>query len=319
MNILILGGTGFLGQRLADALVANGRLAGRTISRIVLADLVQPASEAASALPIERVFCDITRPSDVAAILDARIDMIFHLAAVSPDRAEISPQSAYDVNVGGMLNLLERCRSLGTHPTLVFASSLAVFGGDVPNPIDDSSYLNPQSSFGTQKAMAEALLNDYARRGHVRGRGFRLPAITVRAAPTGAETHALASRIIREPLSGHEVDCPVPRDFLHYCLSTRLCIENLILGAEIPQETLGRNCCMIMPGRTYSIGQMIDAMTEVAGPGPAQLIRWSHHPETHRVLSGWRYDFHPDKALSLGLRRDADFRDIVSAYLEEAA
>lgn len=316
MKILIIGGAGVVGQKLGRALAARGELRGRQIGALVLADIAEPPRFEAP-FPLETALCDIAERASVDALIGADVDVIFLLAAVVSAHAEADLDAGLNTNLFGVFNVLERVRALGTKPVLVFTSSIAVYGGEVPDPITDHSFLNPQTSYGTQKAIGELLLNDYSRRGLVDGRGFRLPTISVRPGKPNRAASSFMSSILREPLNGQEAVCPVGREFPHYYLSPRRCVENLIHGAEIEAESLGQNRSMVMPGRTWTIGELIDAMTAVAGPEPAKLIRWEEDLETLRIVSGWRYDFRPEKALALGLKADASFEDNIRYYLED--
>lgn len=316
MNILIIGGGGFIGQKLAARLAARGRLRGQEIASVTLADLTVPAPVEAP-FPVQCLACDITDAEAVDALIGPEVDVIWHLAAVVSAHAEADLDAGMQVNLFGTLNLLERCRELGTCPVLVFASSLAVFGGDVPDPIEDWTIPQPQSSYGTQKAMGELLVNDFSRRGLIDGRGFRLPTIAVRPGKPNRAASSFMSSIIREPLNGQEAICPVGRDFPHYYLSPRSCVENLILGAELEAGRLGKSRCMTMPGLTATIGEMVDAMTAVAGPAPAQRIVWQDQPEIRAIVEGWRFDYRPAKALSLGLTAETDFAENVRIYIED--
>jgi nucleoside-diphosphate-sugar epimerase len=217
----------------------------------------------------------------------------------------------------GTMNVLERCRELASKPVVVFTSSIAVYGGEVADPIIDDSFLNPQTSYGAQKAIGELLINDYSRKGIVDGRGFRLPTISVRPGKPNRAASGFMSSIFREPLNGQEAVCPVDPDFPHYYLSPRKCIENLLKGAEIPAQDLGKNRCMMMPGRMWTIGQMIEAMRNVCGPEPEKLIRWEEQPEILAIVKGWRFDLRPEKALKLGLTADDSFEDNIRYYLED--
>ena len=316
MKIAIIGGGGFLGQKLGRALAARGHLRGREIGRLVLADIAPPAPVAAP-FPVETALCDIAARASVDALIDAETDIVYLLAAIVSAHAEEDLDAGLNINMLGTLNVLERCRALGTRPVVVFTSSIAVYGGEVPDPITDHSFLNPQTSYGAQKAVGELLLNDYSRRGLIDGRGFRLPTISVRPGKPNRAASSFMSSILREPLNGQEAVCPVDRDFPHYYLSPRRCVENLILGAEIEAEALGQNRCMMMPGRRWTIGELIAAMTAVAGPGPAKLIRWEEQPEIRRIVQGWRHDLRPEKSLKLGLKADASFEDNIRYYLED--
>ena len=316
MNIVIVGGGGFVGRKLARRLAERGRLRGREIERLTLADLAAPEPVEAP-FPVETIACDVGDRASVDAAIGEETDVVYHLAAVVSAHAEEDFDIGMRVNLHGVLNVLERCRALGTAPVVVFTSSLAVFGGEVPDPIEDWTALNPQTSYGAQKAAGELLVDDYARKGFVDGRGFRLPTIAVRPGAPNRAASSFMSSIIREPLNGQPAVCPVGEEFRHYYLSPRRCVENLIRGAEIEAADLGMSRCMSMPGRTWSIREMIDAMTAVAGPEPASLIEWREEPETERIVSGWRSDYRPRKALALGLEADGSFEENVRFYLED--
>ncbi|SNS22098.1 D-erythronate dehydrogenase [Antarctobacter heliothermus] len=316
MNIVILGGAGLVGQKLARALAKRGTLRDAEISGLTLADITDPAPIDAP-FPVQTLTCDITDPASVAQAIPAGTDVIYLLAAVVSAHAEQDFDFGYKVNMMGTLNVLERARALGTCPALVFTSSIAVYGGEVPQPFTDHSLPNPQISYGAQKAIGELLVNDYARKGFIDGRGFRLPTISVRPGKPNRAASGFMSSIFREPLQGQTANCPVDKDFHHFYLSPRKCVENLIKGAEIPRDALGLNPTMTMPGRVWTIGQMIDALTAVAGPEPAKLITWEPQPEIEPILKGWRNDIRPQKAARLGLEADASFEDNIRYFLED--
>ncbi|MCA0870808.1 NAD-dependent epimerase/dehydratase family protein [Seohaeicola saemankumensis] len=313
MNVLILGGGGVIGQKLGQALARRGHLRGQTITRLTLADVTDPAPVDGA----ETIRCDIADAASVAAAIPPDTDVIYLLAAIVSAHAEEDFDAGMSINMMGTLNVLERCRALGTCPVVVFSSSVAVYGGEVPDPIVDHTFLNPQTSYGTQKAIGELLVNDYSRKGMIDGRGFRLPTISVRPGKPNRAASSFMSSILREPLNGQEAICPVGPEFLHCYLSPRRCVENLIAGTEWQPEDLGMNRCMMMPGRMWSIAQVIQAMTAVAGPEPAKLIRWEPQADIQRIVNGWRFDLRPEKSIKLGLRADDSFEDNIRYYLED--
>lgn len=316
MHVLIIGGGGVVGQKLARALVARGVLRGQQIARLTLADIAAPPPIVA-AFPVPTVHCDIADPASVTNVVTADVDVIFLLAAIVSSHAEEDFDAGMNINLFGTYNVLERCRALETKPVVVFSSSIAVYGGEVPDPLGDNSQTNPQTSYGTQKAMGEMMINDFSRKGFIDGRAFRLPTISVRPGKPNRAASGFMSSILREPLNGQNAVCPVERGFLHYYLSPRKCVENLIKGAEFLTADLGQNRVMQMPGRTLSIADLIDAMTAVMGPEPAKLIRWEPQPDIQRIVNGWRFDIHADKAARLGLTADDSFQDNIRYYLED--
>ncbi len=316
MNILILGGGGVIGQKLAADLARRGTFRGTAITGLTLADIADPVPVTAP-FPVECRTCDIADPASVAATVTAQTDVIYLLAAIVSAHAEEDFEAGMRINLFGTWNVLERCRTLGHAPVVVFSSSIAVYGGEVPDPLGDHVQTNPQTSYGGQKAMSELMINDYSRKGFVDGRAFRLPTVSVRPGAPNRAASSFMSSILREPLNGQEAVCPVDPDFRHYYISPRKCVGNLVLGGEVPADDLGQNRVMQMPGRTWTIAQLVDAMTAVAGPEPAKRIRWEAQPEVQRIVSGWKWDIHADKAERLGLTADDSFEDNVRYYIED--
>jgi nucleoside-diphosphate-sugar epimerase len=316
MNVLIIGGGGFLGQKLAKALVARGELRGEPISKLTLADLVAPSVLAAS-FPVVTCAVDITDASQVRILMEDKPDVIYHLAAIVSGQAEAEFDLGMSVNLFGSLNVFATAWALGTTPVVAFTSSIAVYGGEVPDPIEDWTHLNPQTSYGAEKAAAEILLNDFSRKGFLDGRALRLPTISIRPGKPNKAASSFMSSIFREPLQGEQAICPVSPDYEHWFLSPRRCVENLIIGAEIPAEAWGQNRCIMLPGRTHKIGDMVEAMRRVAGDEPVSRIRWEPDPEIQKIVLGWKARFNPAKALRLGFVRDDSFEDNIRYFLED--
>lgn len=315
MKIAIIGGGGFLGQKLAGALAGNGKLRGQEITALVLADMTAPATVEA-AFPVETVACEIRDRAQVDAAI-AGADVIYHLAAVVSAQAEAEFDLGLDVNLMGSLNVFQAARALGTCPVVVFTSSVAVYGGDVPELIEDWTALNPQTSYGAEKAASELLLTDMSRKGFIDGRGLRLPTITIRPGKPNKASTGFMSSIFREPMQGESSNCPVGRDFPVWHCSPRAIVGNLIHAAEIESAALGQNRCLAMPGRTDTIGEMIDAMTRVAGSEPATRITWDRDDWIEGIVRQFRTALNPQKALSLGFAADASFDDNVRYFLED--
>lgn len=316
MKILIVGGGGFVGQKLAHSLALRGTMRGDAIDTLVLADVVDPATVEAT-FAVETATCDISDAAQVNQLISEDVDVVYLLAAIVSGQAEEDLDLGMRINMMGTLNVLERCRALPHAPVVVFTSSVACFGGDLPDVITDQTLLNPQTSYGAQKAIGELLVNDYSRRGLIDGRGFRLPTISVRPGKPNRAASGFMSSIFREPLNGIASNCPVSRDFPHFYLSPRKCIENLIKGAEIPAADFGQNRCMTMPGQNLTIGEMIDAMTAVAGPEPEKLITYEADDAVWAIAKGWQFKFETKKALALGLTADESFEENIRYYIED--
>ncbi len=316
MRILITGGGGFIGQKLARRLAADTRLRGQTITQLTLIDLAEPAALPAP-FPVTRLACDISDATAVAGLMAQPFDVIFHLAAVVSGAAEADFDLGMRVNLFGTLNLLQSARAGGNTPVFVYASSTAAHGGEEPEQITDRSAPNPQTSYGTQKVIGEYLLTDMSRRGFLDGRGLRLPTVSIRPGKANAAASSFMSSIFRDTMQGGTANCPVGRDFEVWHTAPRTVVANLIHAAQIDTETLGTNRCFDLTGRTDTIGAMIDAMTRVAGPEAAARITWNADPVIERIVRGWRNRIAAEKARQLGFTADASFEDSVRWFLED--
>lgn len=320
MKVLVTGGAGFLGQRLARQLLTQGQLtdsAGQlqAITELVLVDVV-PAHDFGDAR-VTVVTGDIADGVLMRATIDADTASIFHMAAIVSGQAEADFELGMRINLDASRLLLDVCRELGHKPKVVFTSSVAVYGGQLPEVVQDSTALNPQSSYGTQKAIGELLLNDYSRRGFVDGRVLRLPTISVRPGKPNKAASSFASGIIREPLNGEAAVCPVGTDLRLWLLSPRGAIASLIAGHELPGAAFGASRTVNLPGLSVSVGEMIAALDEVAGSDVTARI--SHAPDAavERIVRSWPGAWDTARAAALGLTADADFAAIIRAYVDD--
>jgi len=315
VQIVITGGAGFLGQQLTRTLLARGQIMGRSIQKLLVFD-TNPAQLVVDPR-LEIVQGDITDSHTIRALMTDEIGLIFHLAAVVSGEAEQNFELGMRVNLLATLNLLERCRQLAHRPRLVFASSVAVFGGDLPPVIEDGTALNPQSSYGTQKAVGELLVNDYSRKNFIDGRALRLPTIVVRPGKPNKAASTFASSIIREPLQGQTAVCPVAPATRLWIQSPRRAIENLLYAAELPPAAWGNSRVVALPGLSVSIQEMVDSLQEIAGQKVIRRIVWQPDPFIEKIVGGWPVDFAPQRALALGFRADHSIGEIIEAFIED--
>lgn len=316
MRVLITGGGGFLGQKLAHALVRRGQIRGRAITAMDLVDVVPPARVSAD-IPVETHARDISDPAALAESFRHKPDIVWHLAAVVSGAAEADMDLGYRVNLTGSWNIFEAARAAGNAPVLVYASSWAAHGGEEPQVIEDGVELNPQTSYGTQKVIGELLLNDYSRRGLLDGRGLRLPTVSIRPGKANLAASSFMSSIFRDTMEGRRSNCPVDRDFPVWHTAPRTVVANLIHAAEVPAGDFGANRNINLPGRTDTIGEMIDAMTRVFGPEAENRITWDPDPVIEAIVTGWRAHCKPGKGARLGFQTDKDFADTVRWFIAD--
>ncbi|NPD65802.1 SDR family oxidoreductase [Lichenicola cladoniae] len=320
MHILILGAAGMLGRKLAERLARDVTLGGRTVDRLTLVDVVKPTVPAGFAGLCECLAVDLASEGAASGLATRRPELIFHLAAIVSGEAEADLEIGYRVNLDGTRALLDAIRiegGSGWRPRVVFSSSNAVYGGTVPDVIDDTFVVTPQTSYGTQKAMGEQLLADYSRRGILDGIGLRLPTICVRPGKPNRAASSFFSGIIREPLAGQEAILPVADTLRHWFTSPRSAIGFLIHAATLDLARLGDRPNLNMPGLSATVAEQIEALRRVAGDKAVALIRSEPDPAVERIVSGWARAFDPARARALGFTAETRFDDIIRAHVED--
>jgi nucleoside-diphosphate-sugar epimerase len=320
MRIVITGGAGFLGRKLARAILERGTLTDRDGARREVRELVLLDVVPATGLDDRRVTTragDLADDALIAQIFAERVDSVFHLAAVVSGEAEQDFAKGWRVNVDATRSLLEACRLQGTTPRFVFTSSVAVFGGALPDVVSDTQQLTPQSSYGAQKAVGELYVNDYTRKGFLDGRCLRLPTVSVRPGKPNKAASSFASGIVREPLNGIDAVCPVPAATRMWLLSPRRAVENLLVGHEAPASAFAHTRSVNVPGISVTVGEMVEALRRVAGDDVASRVRWQVDPTIDRIVRTWPRDFDPAFGRALGMRADEDFDAIVRQYIAD--
>lgn len=320
MNVVITGGAGFLGQCLARKLLERGTLAGsdgtqQAIKKLTLLDVV--AANGFDDARVEVIAGDIADMALLNKAITANTSSVFHLAAVVSGQAEKDFDLGMRVNLDASRLVLEACRAAGNVPRVLFTSSVAVYGGELPATVLDSTALKPQSSYGIQKAMGELLLADYSRKGFVDGRVARLPTISVRPGRPNQAASSFASGIIREPLNGESAVCPVAGNTRLWLLSPRQAIESLVALQDLPAEALSESRIINLPGLSVSVDDMVAALRKVAGDQTVAHITWRRDPVIERIVGSWPGAWDITRATALGLEADASFEVIVRAYIDD--
>jgi nucleoside-diphosphate-sugar epimerase len=330
VNVVITGGAGFLGSRLARDLLAAGLLdvaggGARPLSRMTLIDQAPVPPDLAADERVTAI------QGDLGQLLDpltsgpdtlSGADVVFHLAAAVSGECETDFDLGIRANLRATEALLASCRALGTNPVVVFSSSLAVFGGseDLPLPevVDDQTRPNPQTSYGAQKAMGEQLLADYTRKGFLRGRALRLVSVSVRPGRPNAAASGFMSGVIREPLAGQRAVCPVTPETDVALASPAKAIAGLLCAATASDDAWGGRSAVTLPALTVSLADMAEALTRVAGSEVSALIEWSPDPDVARIVASWPARVRADRAARLGLTPDPDFDSIIRMHLAES-
>ena len=319
MNILITGAAGMIGRKLTERLASEGGLNGRPIDRLTLLDVVMPTTATRFTGKTDLVAADLSTPGEAARAIAHRPDTIFHLAGVVSGEAELDFDKGYRVNLDGTRALLEAIRATGDgyRPRLVYTSSIAVFGAPFPESIPDDFHLTPLTSYGAQKAIGEALLADYTRRGFCDGVGIRLPSIVVRPGKPNKAASGFFSGIIREPLAGVEAQLPVSGAVVHTHASPRAAIGFLMHAAGLARDALGPRINLSMPGVCCTVAEQIASLRRIAGERVAARIRREHDPLVARIVDGWPQRIEARRARELGFKAESSFDEIVRIHIDE--
>ncbi|MEA2778943.1 MAG: D-erythronate 2-dehydrogenase [Rhodospirillaceae bacterium] len=324
MKVVITGGTGFIGLLLARRILEIGRLTGpagqpEKIDELLLFDVNRPAEK-----PVwfdERVAVvsgEIADRNTVSRLIDRDDIAVFHLASVVSGGGEQDFDLAMRVNLEGNLHVLEALRHRASRPRIVFASSVAIYGGSaMPKTVSDTTKPVPQTTYGMTKAVGELLINDYTRKGFLDGRSARLPTVIIRPGKPNKAASSFASGVFREPLNGVECVLPVGLDTVMPVSGYRTIVEGFIRLHEASGEAIGEDRAVNFPSLSVSVGEMIDSLRRVAGPRPLGEIRVERDNFIEAIVAGWPTHTEAERARALGLPGDESLDSIVKAYIED--
>lgn len=323
MKLMITGGGGFVGSRLARALLARGPLAGERIDRLVLTDIAPPPADLLADARVEARTGPLL--SQTEALREEPFDGVFHLASAVSGECEADFELGLRSNLDSTRALLDVLRARvaagGKVPRVVFSSSVAVFGPDaavpMPKVVADETLPAPQTSYGTQKLICEHLVADYTRKGYIDGRAARLMTVTVRPGRPNGAASSFFSGIIREPLAGVESICPVSPDVSHPVSSPARTVDGLIAVYEASREAFGGRTALNLPALNVRVSEMLDALEQVAGSAVRTRVRFERDERIAGIVANWPTGASAARAARLGLFPHDNFADIVRQYIDD--
>jgi D-erythronate 2-dehydrogenase len=316
MKVLIIGAAGMLGRKLMQRL-AKG-VEGLNVSEVIRHDVVLSPAPPQAAFPTQTFMGDLSIAGEAEKLVASRPDLIFHLAAIVSGEAEANFEKGYAINMDGTRNLFEAIRKQGGGycPRIIFTSSIAVFGSPFPEAIGDEFLTAPLTSYGTQKAICELLLNDYSRKGFMDGMALRMPTVCVRPGAPNKAASGFFSNIIREPLAGMDAILPVPTSVRHWHASPRAAVGFLTQAAVMGGAKLGNRRNLSLPGLSCTVADQLAALEAIA---PQALAHVKHVPDNTimRIVQGWPQNFDPQRANDLGFKSEPTFEAIIRVHIED--
>ena len=317
LHILVTGAGGFVGAALAARLQQDHANGLRRFDSLTLLDRQWPATQP-DGHAVQRIEGDITDPAVLAQAVAPRPNLVFHLAGITSRQAEADVALGLAVNVQASIALLEHLRQQGQGASLVFTSSIGVFGAPLPACIDDDTPAVPALSYGAQKKMVETLVADYSRRGFVRGLSLRLPGIVTRPGAPGAALSAFASDLLRELAAGRPFTCPVAANATMWWMSLATCVDNLVRAAALTwQPQLPASRALNLPALRASVADLVDALARRHGPALRARIRYQPDAALQAQFANWPPLATPQSD-RLGLRHDGDLATLLARALQPA-
>lgn len=300
--VVITGGAGFLGLRLARRLLQDGlHLLDRHIAQPDITLVDRPGTPDPGLIGTRFQTADVTDADDIARVITPETAVVFHLAAVVSGQAEAEFELGYTVNVLGAENTLNAARAAGPGVIFVTTSSLAVFGGNIPDMVTEATPTQPRSSYGMAKAMVELLCADFNRRGWVQACVLRLPTIVIRPGKPNAAASSFASSILREPLNGEAAVCPVDPNAELWIATPDTAIKAMthvvsLNAADVPDFPV-----INAPGQTIAVKDMIAALPQ----DRQALVSYAYDAAIDGIVGSWPARFDTTLADELGFPSEA--------------
>jgi len=318
MRILMFGGSGLVGANLAGLLARQASLGQAAITELVLADARPPKKEIDAPFPVRFQECDLRDGSQVRAAFADAPDLVFHLAAVMSGVAERDYDLAWQINVEGTRRILEASRALARPPRLVYTSSTAVYGENSPDPVPDDYPPRPTTAYGTQKLIGELMVLEYSRKGFVDGRIGRLAGVAVRPDDTHQGAAAFITSLVREPLLGRDVVCPVPFETRIAVITPRTAAQSVLRLAELPEDVVRNGRTIQFPALSMTVADLVEGVRRAGGDDVPKRVRLEIDQALVKTRQGIATSLSGERGRKLGFPFHDSVDGVIAEYLQDA-
>lgn len=312
MTTLVTGANGFVGRALCRRLLANSAEGKRFVFVDTRFDETHKDSR------VEYITGSIADSGLWNNAIGHTVDTVYHLASVPGGLAERDYELGRKVNLDATLTLLDKLRALGTTPRLVFASSIAVYGAELTVEVNESTQLQPALSYGTHKLMAEAFINDFARRGWVDGISLRLPGIVARPPEPSGLLSAFMSDVFWSLADGREFVCPVSEQSVAWWMSLELCVDNLCHAGVLNTQAIGKDRALPLPVLRVTMQELVDRLVARLGSDKRALVSYRPNEKLESVFGRFP-PLNAHRSEALGFQHDGSVDALIGRVLSIAA
>ncbi|MFX1313478.1 MAG: NAD-dependent epimerase/dehydratase family protein, partial [Promethearchaeota archaeon] len=250
-NIIVIGAAGQIGSELVpvlrtkygnDNVIATGR-------RTPLPEVIKKSG------PV--VYLDVLDKINISKILyEYEIDTIFHMASILSATGEKMPQTTWNINMNGLLNVFEASRRYNVK-NIIWPSSIAVFGPTTPRDnTPQLTILQPNTIYGITKVSGELLAEYYYKKYELDIRSLRLPGIISSETLPGGGTTDYAVEIFYEAVKNKKYSCFLKEDTVLPMMYMPDCLKSMVDLLEADNSTLKH--------RVYNITSMSFSVGEIA-------------------------------------------------------
>ncbi len=273
MRILVTGGAGQVGTDLIRLLASRG-------ADVVVYDLAPTPED----LPdgVRWIRGDVCNASELYdCVQEVRPEVLYHFAAILSASGEKMPHRAYAVNQHGTYHALEAARLFGVRQ-LMFASTIAAFGPNLPDPVPNEVSLLPTTMYGVTKVAGEMLGNYYHEKWGLDFRGVRFPGLINAGVPGGGTTDYSLHMYV-DGLKHGKYECYVGPESTVPMMYMPDALRAMVELSDAPRTRLGR-CIYNIAAVSPTAAEFADA---VRARVPGVEITFNVDPKRQAILDSW--------------------------------